>query len=326
MGKPEEKRGVTKAQNTADAQNVNKVQEMQDIVEKEFVAFPDIAADVINALLYQGREVVQADKLLAGPTESIYQGREKLRTQYEDLCKYEMSGGKISFMYLIANQSRTDGKMLLRKAGYIGGVYRDQYEEKIHGIFPVVEMILYWGNPRWKSSRNIRQLFRRCQLTEDKWKYIDEMKLHVFEMRHLNKEERELFQSDMRIVVDYLAEGDSYRSNRKIKHKSALVKMIKVLSGETDIEDTEEWMRGQGIREEDEITVCELFDQYERRGMKRGMKRGMERGMEKGMEKGENRFARLAQILMDGGRNDDLRRAVSDRSYREQLYMEAKLS
>lgn len=53
--------------------------------------------------------------------------------------------------------------------------------------------------------------------------------------------------------------------------------------------------------------MCELFDQYERRGM--------ERGIEKGME--------LAQMLMDGGRSDDLRRAITDQNYREKLYMEA---
>ena len=72
-------------------------------------------------------------------------------------------------------------------------------------------------------------------------------------------------------------------------------------------------MEEQGIREEDDITVCELFDQYERKGIK------------KGIEKGENRFAKLAQMLMDGGRNDDLRRAISDQGYREQLYMEVNL-
>ena len=29
--------------------------EKKDTVEKEFVAFPDVAADTINALLYQGK-------------------------------------------------------------------------------------------------------------------------------------------------------------------------------------------------------------------------------------------------------------------------------
>ena len=289
---------------------MGKNEEKKDTVEKEFVSFPDIAADVINVLLYEGKKIADAKKLLAGPTETIYQGGEKLRSQYEDLCKYELVNGKINVMYLIANQSRTDGKMLLRKAGYTGGVYREQYENKTQNIFPVVEFVLYWGNHRWRSSRDIRRLFRKRKISDDTWKYIDELKLHVFEMRYLPEETRKLFQSDMRIVVDFLAEGEGYRSDRKIVHKAALIKMIKVLSGEMDTEDVEKWMEEQEIREEDEVTVCELFDQYERRGM----------------ERGENRFAMLAQMLMDSGRNDDLRRAISDRSYREQLYMEVKLS
>ena len=48
-------------------------EEKKDTVEKEFIAFPDIAADVINVLLYQGKEVVKSENLLAGPTETIYQ-------------------------------------------------------------------------------------------------------------------------------------------------------------------------------------------------------------------------------------------------------------
>ena len=82
----------------------------------------------------------------------------------------------------------------------------------------------------------------------------------------------------MRIVVDFLAEGEKYRSDRKIVHKAALIKMIKVLSDETDISDVEKWMEKHKIREEDEITVCELFDQYERKGEIKGRKMGMECG------------------------------------------------
>lgn len=146
---------------------MGKNEEKKDTVEKEFVSFPDIAADVINVLLYEGKKIADAKKLLAGPTETIYQGGEKLRSQYEDLCKYELVNGKIKVMYLIANQSRTDGKMLLRKAGYTGGVYREQYENKTQNIFPVVEFVLYWGNHRWRSSRDIRRLFRKRKISDD---------------------------------------------------------------------------------------------------------------------------------------------------------------
>lgn len=164
--------------------------------------------------------------------------------------------------------------MLLRKAGYTGGIYREQYEGQVPDSFPVIELVLYWGVSRWRSSRDFRRLFRKRNLSEDEWNYIDELKLHVYEMRHLPEKTRKLFQSDMRIVVDFLAEGERYRSDRKIVHKAALIKMIKVLSGETDTSDVEKWMEEHKIREEDEITVCELFDQYERKGRKMGMECG----------------------------------------------------
>lgn len=157
------------------------------------------------------------------------------------IWKYEITAGRIRIMYLIANQTKVDGKMLLRKAGYTRGVYREQYEGKVQDIFPVIEFVLYWGRPRWRSSRDLKQMLAKHVLEhgfpEEAWEYIDDIKLHVYEMRHLPEETRKLFQSDMRIVVDYLAEGDGYRSDRKIVHKAALIRMIRALSGEkADIE------------------------------------------------------------------------------------------
>ena len=51
----------------------------------------------------------------------------------------------------------------------------------------------------------------------------------------------------------------------------------------------------------------------------------MAEGLREGRVEGENRFAKLVKQLMDGGRSEDLRRAVSDQYYRELLYMEADL-
>ena len=251
-----------------------KINDTKDIVEKDFLAFPDIAADVINVLLYRGKEVITAEDLLAGPTETIYQGIEKLRNQYEDLCKYYIKNGKVIAMYLIANQSRKDSKMLLRKIGYTGGVYREQYEGKLQNVFPVIEFVLYWGKARWKDGRNISELFKTPGPLGNTWEYVDDLKLYVYEMRYLPKQVRELFKSDMRIVVDYLTEGSNYCSDRKIVHKAALIKMINVLSGDMDTTGIEKWLEEQEIREEDEVKVCELFAQYERRGMTRGIAQG----------------------------------------------------
>lgn len=109
--------------------------------------------------------------------------------------------------------------------------------------------------------------------------YINVIRLYIYEMRHLPEETRKLFQSDMRIVVDYLAEGDGYRSDRKIVHKAALIRMIRALSGEeAGMDEVEEWLGKQGIGEEDEVTVCELFDQYVRQGREEGWAEGEAKG------------------------------------------------
>ena len=101
------------------------------------------------------------------------------------------------------------------------------------------------------------------------------MQLHVWEMRYLPQEIRDRFHSDMRIVLDYLAEGNAYRSDRKVIHKEATIKMLRVLSGDKNVDDTEEILKGLDIAEEDEISMCELFDQYTRRGKEEGREEGM---------------------------------------------------
>lgn len=109
-------------------------EEKKDLVEKEFIGFLDIAADTINALLYQGRLFTDAGNLRAGPTETAYetfhQEKKKFRSQFEDLCRYELQDGHIKIMYLIANQSKADGRMLLRKDGLQAALTESSMRER----------------------------------------------------------------------------------------------------------------------------------------------------------------------------------------------------
>lgn len=113
--------------------------EKNDLVTKNFETFPDVAADIINALLHNGKLVVTKENLLPAPTESIYtSGENRLRNQLQDVVKYEMAGERIRAQYMIANQSAPDVKMVLRKAGYTGGGYREQYEGKVMDMYPII--------------------------------------------------------------------------------------------------------------------------------------------------------------------------------------------
>ena len=49
--------------------------------------------------------------------------------------------------------------------------------------------------------------------------------------------------------------------------------------------DTEEELERLGIREEDEVRVCELFDQYTRKGRREGRKEGEARRLVEDIDK-----------------------------------------
>lgn len=259
--------------------------ESKDVTQKNLEGFPDVAADILNVFIHGGRQTVQADFLYPAPTETEYATPGSAqRSQLEDISKYEIQDGRIRVQYLLANQTDVDSKMILRKAGYVGAVYREQYDGKVRDVFPVVSLVLYWGKGCWRSARSVREFFGERGLSPELWELMDDCKLHVFEMRNLPSAVREMFTSDMRHVVDYLAEGNSFRSNRLVVHKEALIRLLRALGGDVTVEDTPRILEEMDIKEEDEITMCELFDQYTRRGRKEGIKVGFSEGIQKGLQ------------------------------------------
>ncbi|MCM1091765.1 MAG: hypothetical protein NC413_13045 [Muribaculum sp.] len=62
--------------------------------------------------------------------------------------------------------------------------------------------------------------------------------------------------------------------------------MLRVFSGDNDVTDTEKILQEMDIREEDEISMCELFDQYIRKGRTEGLEQGRQEGRREGREEG----------------------------------------
>ena len=71
-----------------------------------------------------------------------------------------------------------------------------------------------------------------------------------------------------------------------------------------------------------EVIMLSIFEYDEEAHHRLLYEEGVEDGMERGIEQGENRVNKLNSILIDMGRLDDLKRAVHDKSYQEQLMME----
>ena len=255
----------------------------KDLAQKNLEFFPDVFADCVNALLYKGEQVLQEEKLLPAPTETAYPDEENvLHNQFQDISKYEVEGSTIQVQYTLENQTDVDRKMVLREFGYKGAIYRRQYQGK--ELYPVLSILLYWGKPQWQSPRSLRELMegRHSDLLSDrKLKGMDKVQIRVYEMAHLPKKVRQRFHSDMRIIVDYLAEEENYLpTEQKIMHVEAFLRMMKILTGDNRYEEMLLQMTEE--EREESIGMCKLLDKYWNDGVEKGKTEGEIIGIAKG--------------------------------------------
>jgi hypothetical protein len=248
-----------------------------DLTQKNLESYPDVFADTVNALMYDGRQIVKEEKLVQAPTESIYEDGDTLRNQYQDVGMYIMEDGEIKAQYMFENQTAVDSKMTLRKAGYQGAVYRKQYDTgSPETMFPVVGAVLYWGDRQWKKHLSLREVLTNNGTPHEYIQYIDDIKLHIYEMAHLSREVRERFHSDMRVVVDILAEGKDYDySNCRMKHAPDVMRLLRAMTADVRFDEMAKYSEEKG-----ENKMCELLDYVENRGIQRGEERGIEIGEE----------------------------------------------
>lgn len=97
----------------------------------------------------------------------------------------------------------------------------------------------------------------------------------MYSMRNLPKEIRQRFTSDMRVVLDYLAEGELYTPrDQEIKDIETTMRMLHALTGETNFIDNMKQLRAR--REEgEEITMGYAVSMFVERGRQQGIKEGI---------------------------------------------------
>jgi len=158
--------------------------------------------------------------------------------------------------------------MALRQAGYEGAVYRRQYGKGRRegkdlpesrnlpgrqGIYPVISMVLNWGERRWTAATAVRELIDGSvhRAAED---YLDKNRMHVFDMHFLDRTVRELFEEDVRVVLDYLSDRESLvRRRQKLRNPEEVMCMLSALSSDMRYLENIEFMKAGGGS-----TVCDF--------------------------------------------------------------------
>ena len=230
----------------------------KDITERILLDYNEIFSDIINVLLFDGENVVAPETLENATPVSQYKADDsKVHEQERDVAKF-WRGNNIRIALLgIENETRPERDMVFRIIGYDGAAYRSQLLDEGGERFPVITIVLYFGDRHWTAPKKISELI---DIPDKLQPYFSDYKLNVFEISWLSDEQAAMFQSDFGIVADFFInkrKDKNYRpaDKRVIKHVDEVLKLLSVMTGDNRYE---EILRVPG--KEDIQSMCDVAE------------------------------------------------------------------
>ena len=249
----------------------------KDITEKMLEKYNDVFADILNVLLFAGRDVVDESALMDALPMSMLKIDGRVRTQERDIAKYWRKNKINVALFGLENQTVPNKLMPLRVFGYDGAEYvkQSRKENGDRAKYPVITLVLYLGyEKRWNYPK---RLFEVLDIDEDVRPYVNDFKINLFEIAYLEREKIDLFKSDFRILADYLYQmrenRDYIADETNIAHVEELLTLMSAMTGDNRFEETINDFKGK-----EKVNMCEVLDRVEARGIEKGIEQGIKRG------------------------------------------------
>lgn len=239
-----------------------------DITEKILADYNDVFADIVNGLLFDGKQIVSAKSLKNVKDKSMYKADDtKIHEMERDLSKVVTDKGIEVALVGLENQTEIDSNEPLRCIGYDGSAYRSQLNSEKKKMYPVVTLVLYFGLTPWNKSKS---LYERLEIGEEWKSYVNDYKINLFEIAFLEPEQVALFKSDFKIVADYFVQmrmnNDYVPKRETIQHVDELLKLMSVLTKDTRFKEVQNKLKCEGGN----TTMCEVLDRIVAEGEARG--------------------------------------------------------
>jgi len=288
----------------------------KDLTEKILEDYPDVFADIYNALVFHGKQIIKDSDLSESIVHSQYKADDNKVHELERDCAKRWGKDNVLLAILgTENQSRSEKLMVSRVIGYDGSSYRAQvlnidsekrnlkklqkeqkiseseYRKRLESvnkqIAPVVTIVLYFGTEQhWTAPKSLKELL---DIPDGLEPFVNDYKIHIFEVAWLSEEQITNMTSDFKIVAEFfrdkrLGTDTVANDSTKIKHVDEVLKLLSTFTGDSRYED---------------MIQCEDYEEVD------NMCEIMDRAVNKGIALGQNQLFTLWNWLTDLGRNDE---------------------
>ena len=248
----------------------------KDRIEKVFFQHPDVFADVFNGNVFGGREAIDPSKLTASETESQFSDHQgKRHTQYPDLLMEYKEDKQTLALFGIENQSKIDKMMPVRVLNYNIASYAKQAGSGAKKLYPVMTIVLYFGQKKWNASWQLEDLFDLKNYPELR-EYMPKLKIKVVDVAHMDEADFEKLKSDFKHVAQYLTKrsrNEAYEPEEPaFQHFDDFMDLISELDHE-GVDKFQEWVEANGS-DEVKDKMMNFIDRAEARGFEKGLAEG----------------------------------------------------
>ena len=230
----------------------------KDILLKDYFT-PDIFADAINAILYDGKSVVTPERMRTIDIETQHveerDGDIRADARFRDLAKIVEVDDAIYCLFAIEHQSVEDYTMPLRIMEYDVREYLRQVKTNKGiqvPIKPIITIVMYWKADKWNQPVSVKDMFDKntVRWLEDNGLggYIQDYRMHLFEPCAAKEEKLEKFKTELKDVIAYVRYSKSTENYVFIDGKERL-NMCEAFEG----------IKAEGI---EEGRKAELKDKY----------------------------------------------------------------
>ncbi|UTY40636.1 Rpn family recombination-promoting nuclease/putative transposase [Allocoprobacillus halotolerans] len=247
-----------------------------DDVIRDFFRNPEHFADMMNAILYGGQNVIKPDELQRMDTSEIFVGNYISRERRRDVIMLWKGKDSQAILALEA-QDQVDFTMVSRTLLYDALTYNMQDKEyKSYKIMPVVSLVLFHGEGRWTAATS---LVERMDIPESLKGMSNDWKMKIVDIKDLdyhllkNEDNRNIVKTVNQI---WRKEKEDFKGMEVSKTAARVIAIL------TERYDILKQVRG----EEGTMAMWSFWKDIEDSGIRIGEERGMKRGMELGMKKG----------------------------------------